>query len=893
MVQFGKNGFDSSDSSLQGVGKVISSFQISVTGCTTPSSGGVPNINYNGAATIDDGSCTPQVLGCMDATASNYNPLANTSDTCVFPGCTNSDFMEYDPSANVDDGSCLTNISYGCTDNETFSPGDGYYYPKYTNYYAYNNPCDEINGPGCVYGADGVLKSGENCCCIDTVLGCTDASAVNYDANANYNYTEASAYSCDYYYQGCNYPTACNYDPGAGGSDGSCGYCGDSTADNYNNVCTEGFGDQLNACKYCTIMSHDLPAEDRVNTYASNDQIVIQWTEAAGGWSSSDPAATWYQPEYNPNTMTVVPEQVTDPNAVNYGGYVEVGLSANPHALVTHYQIRYVEYQSGIDINTVAWVDLDASNVENWQESEYTGGQPSAWFGQLMPSGDFWYNGPEGPGAQTATLLYRIQGLNASTQYQIQMRSICPNSQSDNGGGQVSVLENTAASSTFGCIDLAACNYDATALYAWHDSCDYVSCIIPGCTDPTAFNYDPTANQDDNSCIACVYGCTDPTQFNYNPLATCDDGTCVPVVLGCTDPTVFNYDNTANTDDGSCCTIAGCNHPDAYNFDETIPLSCNDGSCNYIEVLGCIDPTAENYAGNTDYPNPNTAGTDAAGMDACFPGYQEELYVGTVGDITNWNNPASYVAFSEDGAVRIENQGGSAYNGSKLNFSQVPIEFSEFLKIGRSYRVEFEVRVSDSADGFNNSAAEAFVMAKSGATKLAETDPITYDGYHTPQLFSANGYYYQKHSLHFVADATSVRLETNVLNVGEYIWIKNISLKEQNVITNVISIDFPTGNGADGKYFHFNESVMSEMTGVVDDPGNNGWSGYEVNISQWRGGIEIWTGNVKVFGSEFANSEFNGWDGVTPPGHGRKSAIPTAGDWMVGDKIRWISASLI
>tara|TARA_R110001592_G_scaffold311_4_gene1835 strand:+ start:8150 stop:17923 length:9774 start_codon:yes stop_codon:yes gene_type:complete len=36
-------------------------------------------------------------------------------------------------------------------------------------------------------------------------------------------------------------------------------------------------------------------------------------------------------------------------------------------------------------------------------------------------------------------------------------------------------------------------------------------------------------NPDDNSqnCCACVYGCTDPTAYNYNPLASCDDGSCL------------------------------------------------------------------------------------------------------------------------------------------------------------------------------------------------------------------------------------------------------------------------------------------------------------------------------------------------------------------------------
>ena len=49
-----------------------------------------------------------------------------------------------------------------------------------------------------------------------------------------------------------------------------------------------------------------------------------------------------------------------------------------------------------------------------------------------------------------------------------------------------------------------------------------------------------------------IMGCTDDTAFNYNPDATQDDGSCVEVVLGCTDVTAYNYDANANTDDNSC-----------------------------------------------------------------------------------------------------------------------------------------------------------------------------------------------------------------------------------------------------------------------------------------------------------------------------------------------------
>lgn len=62
-----------------------------------------------------------------------------------------------------------------------------------------------------------------------------------------------------------------------------------------------------------------------------------------------------------------------------------------------------------------------------------------------------------------------------------------------------------------------------------------LECIL-GCTDPTAINYNPSANVDDGSCEYCVWGCTDPFALNYNPLANCDDGSCENVtdIIECT-----------------------------------------------------------------------------------------------------------------------------------------------------------------------------------------------------------------------------------------------------------------------------------------------------------------------------------------------------------------------
>ena len=47
-----------------------------------------------------------------------------------------------------------------------------------------------------------------------------------------------------------------------------------------------------------------------------------------------------------------------------------------------------------------------------------------------------------------------------------------------------------------------------------------------GCMDPSATNYDATAEEDDGSCTYDIPGCTDASAKNYNPEATTDDGSC-------------------------------------------------------------------------------------------------------------------------------------------------------------------------------------------------------------------------------------------------------------------------------------------------------------------------------------------------------------------------------
>lgn len=135
-----------------------------------------------------------------------------------------------------------------------------------------------------------------------------------------------------------------------------------------------------------------------------------------------------------------------------------------------------------------------------------------------------------------------------------------------------------------GCLDPQANNFNPSA-----DVSDG-SCRYHGCIYPEASNYDPEANFAIDVCI--FEGCTDPEAANYNEQATVDDGSCE--FPGCTDPEAENYDETANVDDGSCDYL-GCTDPEADNYDEQATI--DDDSCEYF---GCMDPEAANYDENAN-----------------------------------------------------------------------------------------------------------------------------------------------------------------------------------------------------------------------------------------------------------------------------------------------------
>lgn len=242
-------------------------------------------LNAFNSVTLAMSSCNTD-LGCTDSSACNYSPDAIEDDgSCMYfddcmvcggdnstcTGCTNSAACNYDAENTIDDGSCVYGegisiyVGGGTYDNEiawtlnldgvqvaagvaeyqelclgsgcyelfmTDSWGDGWNGATYSivdlssgNVIFTGDLDTASNGDGNVSGSDYISLGDASC-----GLGCTDASACNYDSNATLDDG-----SCDYNCLGCTDPNACNYDATAIQDDGSClqfDDCGECGGDN-------------------------------------------------------------------------------------------------------------------------------------------------------------------------------------------------------------------------------------------------------------------------------------------------------------------------------------------------------------------------------------------------------------------------------------------------------------------------------------------------------------------------------------------------------------------------------------------------------------------------------------------------------------------------------------
>ena len=522
---------------------------IAVEGCTD-----FNYIEYNPEATVDDGSCTTQkIYGCLDETQFNYNPDANTEDELLVCDFT---LTLKDGVGDGWFGSWLGIWTFGVNSPQyQMGPNDG-------TEISFNIELNTVN-PAYIYFfvTPQSIASAQQCGFTltnpdgEVIIDVPFFSAIPFINESGWYRYEIDPYcgnTCIPFIEGCQNPSAINYNDEANLDDGSCYFEPGCTSAGYVEYYTQGFEADFDdgSCQTLALFGCTTPTSTNYDVFANVDNgscipIVIGCT---------DPTALNYNPEANTEGGDCI-EAIygcTDSTAFNYnelantdngtceeiieGCMDPLALNFDPLANVNNFEC---------DLPIYGCTDTTAFNYNELATTD---------------------NG---------TCIPVIEG--------------CMNPEALNFNADANVDDLSCILPIYGCTDETALNYDENA------NTDNGTCIeiVEGCTNPEALNYNPDANVEDFSCIEAIYGCTDSTAFNYNELATVDNGSCIEIVEGCTDPTAFNYNPEANTENFSCEPfIYGCTDPQAANYDEE--ANTDNGTCETV-YANCIDPVVETY----------------------------------------------------------------------------------------------------------------------------------------------------------------------------------------------------------------------------------------------------------------------------------------------------------
>lgn len=190
----------------------------------------------------------------------------------------------------------------------------------------------------------------------------------------------------------------------------------------------------------------------------------------------------------------------------------------------------------------------------------------------------------------------------------------------------------------------------------------------PGCTDPSADNYNPAANFDDESCLYNI-GCTDPGACNYDPLAETEDGSCA-----------YQFDCAGQC--GGVFVLDACgNCYDPAEQDVTVNFNYT-GSLQYWTVPDDVtEITIDAYGAQGGFSCGNAGGRGARiqSVIAVNPGTQLKILVGQkANDVNNaaGGGGGSFVATNANVPLVVAGGGSGASCSSQGQPGQTTIEGS-------------------------------------------------------------------------------------------------------------------------------------------------------------------------------------------------------------------------
>ncbi len=582
--------------------------------------------------------CGGTVQGCTDTTATNYNPSATANDgSCTYaPACNSNAGNICFSTPNVcgqsnpgvidcggvcnaitpPNSNCITVVE-GCTDASA------------TNY----NPNANVDNGSCVYPVGCDTNAGNSCVSGANVCGQTGSGVIQ--CNGTCSAVTPPNSNCPMTVYGCTDPAANNHNPNANFDDGSCTY-NPVCVSNVNQACTS----STNACGdsgvgtiqcdgSCSATVPSVPS----NLGASCNSGGNNCGDVNVGSIQCDGSCSASQPADRASCSTCPSAGQPCQSASNACGDTASGTV------------------DGGSCTCNAVPPVTASNFgDSCTSAANACGATSA--GTIQCDGSCSASIPANPanlGAPCSTSPNACGAVGAGT---IQCDGSCsagmPSLPASYGNTCTSGANNCGAtgSGTIGCSGSCSATTPAD-----------VPNVGGGCMSGpnNCGDRGSGAMQCDGSCSAtqpgdisgiggiCYSGANNCGDVNTGTMQCggCDavtpaNRTCGPMaVSGCTDPMADNYDSNATTDDGSC-QRTGCTDPMADNYD---PNATGGGACTYSINYGCTDPGADNYDpfadaddGSCTYPSAcvpqvcnGAAYWDSGSCScACAPFYHEE-----------------------------------------------------------------------------------------------------------------------------------------------------------------------------------------------------------------------------------------------------------------------------